>query len=154
MLAPLLTIMSRITCSPLPSPSSSSPPSHKQEEDTTLLINSQPHGTRASGALPADTELLRSMLPSTSEYAKHEPVKGWFGSYPAVSPSQARQKWFGDKQVRKETKIGSDYAITTDLQNGFMDFKDMSLRMSGASLLFSLLCECVRMAELRHYFVA
>lgn len=76
------------------------------------------------------------MLPSTSEYSNHEPVKGWFGTYSPISASQARQKWFSDKEVRKETRIGSEeYTMTTDLQNGFMDFKDMSLKMHGTLLL-------------------
>jgi len=109
------------------------------EEDTTMLLNAQPHASRAAGALPSDSELLRSMLPSTSEYSNHEPIKGWFGTYPAMTSAQARQKWYSEKEIRKETIIkGSDYVITTDLQNGFMDFKDMSLRMSGLPFAVSL----------------
>ncbi|KAF8322730.1 hypothetical protein DL93DRAFT_2223608 [Clavulina sp. PMI_390] len=142
MLAPLVTIMSRITCtSPPPSgkfsdqstPATSRVVPSELEEDISMIINGQEHGSRVAGAFPQDGHLVKSMLPVTSdlEGPQESSWGGWFGSS-KVSRPQARQKWFSDKEVRQETVLrGNDYVITTDLQNGFMDFKDMSLRMSG-----------------------
>lgn len=110
--------------------SPTSPAIESRKEDTTVLFNAQKRGTRAAGALESDKDLIRTMLPTSSEYAPPSPVKGWFGTYPAATPAEARQKWFTDRGVRKETVIGSE-CITTDLQNGFLDFKDLSLRIPG-----------------------
>lgn len=134
-LAPLLSIVSRATVTPASAvphihTSPTSPAIDSRKEDTTVLFNAQKRGTRAAGALESDKDLIRTMLPTSSEYAPPSPVKGWFGTYPAATPAEARQKWFTDREVRKETVIGSE-CITTDLQNGFLDFKDLSLRIPG-----------------------
>jgi hypothetical protein len=99
------------------------------EEDVTHIMNSQKPGSRAGGSLPSDQDLVRQMLPTNAENPKRETSWGWFGS--TLTPSQARHKWFTDKNVRQETMIGSDCLITSDLHNGFIDFKDLSLRIPG-----------------------
>lgn len=142
-LAPLFAIMSRITATP-----SSSVPEFQglqdtyaapelltkritqiREEDVACVVKSQRQESRAAGSLPSDQYLVRQMLPTNSEYPNREASRGWFGS--ALTPSYARYKWFTDKEVRQQTMIGSDCVITSDLHNGFIDFKDLSLRIPG-----------------------
>jgi len=142
-LAPMLAIMSRITATSAlsvpefqgPQDFSTTPEllverfTQSQEEDVAHIMNSQKKDSRAAGALPGDRDLVRQMLSTNEEYSSREASRGWFGS--VLTPSQARHKWFTDKEVRRETIINSDCVLTSDLHNGFIDFKDLSLRIPG-----------------------
>lgn len=125
--------MSRVTVTPTSTTStetlsSSSRAVNSREEDTTVLLAAQDPDSRARGDRETDKAVAQAMLPLN--HADHKISRGWLGSQAYENPAKARQHWFSDPEVRKETVIGHD-CITTDLQNGFMDFKDMSMRLPG-----------------------
>lgn len=128
-------------------------PSVAASEDIGPLIRAQVPGSRGAGTRDADHSLILVMLPPSSSsapssiggsrngsgrstpsnaaYMNHGAARGWFGLGSTLSPAKARQQWMSNEEVRKGTVIGSSNVISTDFSNGFIDFKDLSLRIPG-----------------------
>jgi len=144
-LAPLLALVTRVNVTAL-SPESESQlstiptrPENSHVENIIPLLRAQTPGSRASGALESDYAIvtaIKSSAPpgepdSRSPSGPGIPEKSWFSFGASLDPRRARHKFYSNEDVRRETIIGENNILSIDMNNGFLDFRDLSLRIPG-----------------------
>ncbi|KAF9512759.1 hypothetical protein BS47DRAFT_1297238 [Hydnum rufescens UP504] len=105
-LAPLLALVSRVNVTAL-SPES---------ESELSTIPTRPENSHPDSLSPSGPGI---------------PEKSWFSFGPSLDPRRARHKFYSNEDVRRETIIGSNNILSIDMNNGFLDFRDLSLRIPG-----------------------
>lgn len=117
-LAPLLAVMTRVSVTDV-SATSDDVPSNSTiyiDEDIAPLIRKQTSGSKAAGGPGSDQSMAQSLL--------HQPSTSWFRPW---APDAARARWFANEEIRRTTNISPSDIITTDFNNGFIDFRDLTL---------------------------
>jgi len=134
-LAPLLAIVSRVNVIPLSDESKSSEiptlPKNFDVEDITPLLDAQTPGSRASGASESDHAVVKAIKSSVPSSRPQTPEQTWFGFGSPLDARKARHRFYSNKDVRSETIIGENNLISVDMNNGFVDFRDLSLKIPG-----------------------